>query len=177
MCWGLRGCETDAWRDVFRGGLAEDLAAEVRDFAGDATARLTPVEGVALLAATAFPLDGGDFAGSGDAGVGVVGASTDGGGSGMGSGLRSGDLDMPGEGELESVGATGLISADATGLGGHSRFSLISSFAASPAICDETLELRGTTGRTGKACRFPCCSKRPMRLATLWRGLSSGRVL
>lgn len=83
------------------------------------------------------------------------------------------------EGELESVGAIGLISTDAdgTGLGGHSLFSLTSSFAASPAICDETLELRGTTGAAGEACRFPCCSKRPMRLATLWRGLSSGRGL
>lgn len=84
---------------------------------------------------------------------------------------------MEGEGELESVGATGLISTDAKGLGGHSLFSLTSSFAASPAICDETLELRRTTGTAGEACRFPCCSKRPMRLATLWRGLSSGRGL
>jgi len=81
------------------------------------------------------------------------------------------------DGELESVGAVGLISAEATGLGGHSLFSFTSSFAASPAICDETLELRGTTGRAGEACRFPCCSKRPMSLATLWRGFSSGRGL
>jgi hypothetical protein len=81
------------------------------------------------------------------------------------------------EDELESAGAAGLISADGTGLGGHSLFSLTSSFAASPAICDKTLEVPGTTGGAGEACRFPCCSKRPMRLATLWRGLSSGKVI
>lgn len=57
---------------------------------------------------------------------------------------------MLGEGEVESVGAAGLISTNATGLGGHSSFSVMRSFAASPAICDETLELRGTTGTAGE---------------------------
>jgi hypothetical protein len=55
------------------------------------------------------------------------------------------------EGELESGGASCLISGDATCLGGHSLFSLTSSFAASLATCDETLELRGTTGTAGEA--------------------------
>lgn len=63
----------------------------------------------------------------------------------------TGDLDMLAEGEPARVGTSCLISADAAGLGGHSRFSLISSFTASPAICDETLELRGTTGTAGGA--------------------------
>lgn len=73
------------------------------------------------------------------------------------------------EGEPESVDASDLLSAGAMGLGGHSLFSLTSSFAASPAIWDETLELRGTAGpgAAGAACFFPCCSKRPMRFATL----------
>lgn len=151
VCWDLRGCETDDWRDVFGGELTKDLADELlpteeRVFLGDATARRVPVVGVDLPVATVFPLDGGGFTGSGDAGVGVVGMSTGGAGSGMGRGLTTGDLDMLEEGELESVGTAGLISADATGLGGHSLFSLASSFAASPAICDETLELLGTTG-------------------------------
>ena len=89
VCWDLRGCETDDWRDVFGGVLTKDLAEELlptegRFFGGDATARRVPVVGVDLAAATAFPLDGGDFTGSGDAGVGVVGMSTGGGGLGMG---------------------------------------------------------------------------------------------
>jgi hypothetical protein len=84
---------------------------------------------------------------------------------------------MLGEDDADDAGAAGLSSVDAMDLGGQSLFSLASSFAGSPAIWDETLELRGTTGVAGEACRFPCCSKRPMRLATLWRGLSSGRGL
>lgn len=67
----------------------EDLAEGLlvigeRDFAGDATARRIPVVDVDFPVTTALPLDGGDFTGSGDAGVGVVGMSAGGAGSGMG---------------------------------------------------------------------------------------------
>lgn len=85
VCWGLRGCETDDWRDVFGGGEpTEDLVTEERGFAGDAIARRVSVVGVDLPVATGFPLDGGDIAGSGDAGAGVMGTSAGGAGSGMG---------------------------------------------------------------------------------------------
>lgn len=50
----------------------------------DATARRIPFVGVDLPVEIALALDGGDFTGSGDAGVGVVGMSTGGVGSGMG---------------------------------------------------------------------------------------------
>lgn len=58
------------------------------------------------------------------------------------------------------------------GFGGHSRFSLTSSLAESPVILEATLVLRGEMDW-----RFFCCSNRPMRLATLWRGRSSGSGL
>ena len=54
----------------------------------------------------------------------------------------------------------------ALALGGHSRFSFNSSFAASPVCCDVTLDERGGT-LAAAACFLFCCSKRPMRLATL----------
>lgn len=92
VCWDLSGCETDDWRDDFGGVLAEDLAEELlttgeRVFLGVAVVtavRRVPVVGVDLPVPTAFPLDGGDITGSGDAGVGVVGRSAGGAGSGMG---------------------------------------------------------------------------------------------
>lgn len=62
------------------------------------------------------------------------------------------------------------------GFGGHSRFSLSSSLAESPVSCDRTLELRGEAELL-LGLRFKDCSKRPMRLATLARGLSSGNGL
>jgi hypothetical protein len=58
------------------------------------------------------------------------------------------------------------------GFGGHSRFSFTSSLAESPVMLEATLLLRGEMDW-----RFFCCSKRPMRLATLWRGRSSGNGL
>lgn len=68
----------------------------------------------------------------------------------------------------------GGLSSVLDDLGGHSRFSFTSSFAESPVVCDMTLELRDPVpdvdGRL-------VCSKRPMRLATLWRGRSSGSGL
>jgi hypothetical protein len=57
-------------------------------------------------------------------------------------------------------------------LGGHSRFSLTSSVAESSVACEATLELRGEAPTDDW--RLFCCSKRPIRLATLWRGRSSG---
>lgn len=89
VCWGLRGCDIDDWRDIFGGEPAKDLAEELlgtegRGFAGDATGSRVGAVGVDLLLATGLLLDGGDFTGSGDAGVGVVGLSAGGVGSGMG---------------------------------------------------------------------------------------------
>jgi len=65
------------------------------------------------------------------------------------------------------------------GLGGHSLFSLTSSLAESPVRCDETLTLRGIMiGDVDEVEeRLVCCSKRPMRFATLAWGRSSGRGL
>lgn len=67
------------------------------------------------------------------------------------------------------------FSFSAFGRGGHSRFSFTSSRGPSPARCDTGVPVRG--GMDVKDCRFVCCSNRPMRFATLWRGLSSGRGL
>lgn len=69
----------------------------------------------------------------------------------------------------EEDGVSAVVSAlvDATCLGGHSLFSFVSSFTESPAICDETLELRGIADATEDDWRLFCCSKRPMRFATL----------
>jgi len=60
-------------------------------------------------------------------------------------------------------------------LGGHSRFSFASSRLESPVTWDTTLELRG--GELADDRRFVCVSNRPMRLATLCRGRSSGSGL
>lgn len=59
--------------------------------------------------------------------------------------------------------------------GGHSRFSFVSSRLESPVIWDTVLELRG--GELADDRRFVCVSNRPMRLATLCRGRSSGSGL
>jgi hypothetical protein len=75
-----------------------------------------------------------------------------------------GDVFWVAEEEEEGVS---MIGSDATCLGGHSLFSFVSSFAKSPAICDDTLELRGIADATEDDWRLVCCSKRPMRFATL----------
>lgn len=61
--------------------------------------------------------------------------------------------------------------------GGHSRFSLMTSFAESPVILEMTLELLPDMTGPVPACAvfLFCCSNLPMRFATLARGLSSGR--
>lgn len=69
--------------------------------------------------------------------------------------------------EEDRVSAVISALADVTCLGGHSLFSFVSSFAESPAICDDTLELRGIVDATEDDWRLFCCSKRPMRFATL----------
>lgn len=63
----------------------------------------------------------------------------------------------------------------AKGLGGHSRFSFTSSFEESPVVCEVTLELRGTGRGPEEMTRLVWFSNRPIRLATLARGRSSGR--
>lgn len=70
----------------------------------------------------------------------------------------------------------GGLSVLETDFGGHSRFSLISSLVESPVIWDTTLELRdGELAERDR--RFVCVSNRPIRLATLCRGRSSGSGL
>lgn len=71
------------------------------------------------------------------------------------------------------------LSGVAADFGGHSRFSLISSLAESPVMFDTTLELLEAELElvAERECRLFCCSKRPMRLATLARGRSSGNGL
>ena len=59
--------------------------------------------------------------------------------------------------------------------GGHSRFSFASSLCPSPVSCDTGVPVRG--GIEVRDCLLVCCSNRPMRFATLWRGLSSGKGL
>lgn len=75
----------------------------------------------------------------------------------------------------ELLGATGTGGA-VDGFGGHSRLSLSSSFAESPALLETTLELRGGVW-PGSPVRLVWFSNLPMRFATLWRGRSSGRGL
>lgn len=58
---------------------------------------------------------------------------------GAGSGCATGDLKRKEVGG----GADGVEAASVTDLGGHSRFSLSSSFAESPVVCETTLELLG----------------------------------
>lgn len=65
----------------------------------------------------------------------------------------------------------------AKGLGGHSRFSF-TSFVESPLVCEITLELREALGAgrgPEELTRLVWFSNRPIRLATLARGRSSGR--
>ena len=70
-----------------------------------------------------------------------------------------------------------FATAVATLRGGHSLFSFTSSFAESPVIWLIILEGRLFVPVPAFDARFDCCSKRPMRLATLWRGRSSGKGL
>lgn len=67
----------------------------------------------------------------------------------------------------------------AKGLGSHSRFSF-TSFVESPLVCEITLELREALGAgrgPEELTRLVWFSNRPIRLATLARGRSSGRGL
>lgn len=69
----------------------------------------------------------------------------------------------------------GFSTGPLTDWGGHSRFSFVSSRLESPVIWDTVLELRG--GELADDRRFVWVSNRPMRLATLCRGRSSGSGL
>ena len=112
---------------------------------------------------------------TGDTGFSSTGSGITGSATGAGVGSDSGDGEVAGRtAGAEGSGDFALNSvlasnADATigalGFGGHSRFSLNSSFAASPVCWDATLEERG--GSPAADCLLFCCSKRPMRLATL----------
>ena len=158
VCCGLRGCEGVAESDDFGGwGLTSDLTGkcdtvEGRLFKGDKGARFALGVGVDVPAVLALPPGGPDLADSGEEGAAEVAAVT----STVGLGLGTLDLDGPDDG-VAGVN-TDLASVDATNLGGHSLFSLESSLAAS---------LIGGRGEPGNDCRLFCCSKRPMRLATL----------
>ena len=99
----------------------------------------------------------------------------------MGTVSLGGDLAMPPSENLASWSAMlgpGIAVEEGLGLGGHSRFSFCSIFSASPdaLFCDVTLEVRG--GLLGTIdWRLVCCSKRPIRFATLCLGRSSGNGL
>jgi hypothetical protein len=84
----------------------------------------------------------------------------------VGCGLVDGDLLLAAGEDGDAVNTLPSTLADATDLGGHS-FSFVSSFEGSLAICDETLELRGIKDAAEDDWRLFCCSKRPMRFATL----------
>jgi hypothetical protein len=77
----------------------------------------------------------------------------------------------------DASGVVALVcgSGSCLGCGGHSRLSFASIFAASPDGFDSALDVR--EGVPCRECRFVCCSNRPMRFATLWRGRSSGSGL
>jgi hypothetical protein len=85
----------------------------------------------------------------------------------VGCGLMDGDLLRAAEEYEGDMRAILSALADATNLGGRPLFSFVSSFAGSLAICDETLELRGIEDAAEDGWRLFCCSKRPMRFATL----------
>jgi len=79
----------------------------------------------------------------------------------------------------ERIGLDGVVSV-VVFRGGHSRFSFSSAFAESPVVWLVTLTARWKLGMGVPGpmeLRFVCCSKRPMRFATLCRGLSSGKGL
>ena len=116
-------------------------------------------------------------AGSGGGATGVSGATATvagfGSSSGSGAGAGgSGDLIKP-----SSFDSNALATIGALGFGGHSRRSFSSSFAASPVCWDATLDDLGGAADAAFCCFLFCCSNRPMRLATLWRGRSSGSGL
>jgi len=79
---------------------------------------------------------------------------------------------------LEEI--VGLDGVSVAFRGGHSRFSFSSAFAESPVDWLFTLGARWKLGMGVPGpmeVRFVCCSKRPMRFATLCRGRSSGNGL
>lgn len=100
-------------------------------------------------------------------------------GSGIGTESAGGDLARLLSTNLASWSAIlGLAVDEGLGLGGHSRLSLCSILSASPItlVCEVTLDVReGPFGTIDW--RLVCCSKRPMRLATLCLGRSSGNGL
>ena len=158
VCCGLRGCKGVAERDGFEEWVfTTDLTGEFdtvegRLFKGDKGARFALGVGVDVPAAPALPPGGADLADSGEEGAAATVAA---GTSTVGLGLGAFGLDEPIDG-VEGVN-TDLTSASATDLGGHSFFSLDSSLVAS----------MGGRDAPGNGCRLFCCSKRPMRLATL----------
>ena len=145
-------------RAVVEDGRAAGFVAGTAFFGGEeggvGEATLSDVTGEVGAGSATFSSAAGVGAGSGSGAAGS-GNDTGAGGSGdfvassiLGSGLGS-----------NTLAAAGL------GFGGHSRFSFSSSFAASPVCCDATLDERG--GSPTADCLLFCCSKRPMRLATL----------
>lgn len=130
---------------------------------------------------TGIATSGGERAGSAGAGTGAGAGVGSEAGSGTGTVSVGGDLATPPSENLASWSAMlGLANAvdDGLGRGGHSRFSFCSIFSASPdaLFCDVTLDVRGGTFGVIDW-RFVCCSNRPMRLATLCLGRSSGNGL
>ena len=183
--WKDDGGALTGVRPVF--GVA--LVAAGLDFEGVAGVR---VVGLALAGGMRSVEDGVDVTSA--AGVSVTDGATSCGSDGGSAETISATLATGsggiGSGVGVSVGGMGLISStalfrsgtssEALDLGGHSLFSLISSFAESPVLWLATLAVRVSSGEDVEPEsdeRFVCCSNRPMRLATLWRGRSSGRGL
>lgn len=132
-----------------------------------------------VLAAEDFVNSTGSAAG-GDCGIGI-GASIACSVTGKATvSLIGGDVgsdDAAGSNTVDVAGETPGLSLAVTDFGGHSLLSLASSLAESPVMWDVTLVLRGSAGGTIEDADWRFCSKRPMRLATLWRGRSSGSGL
>lgn len=159
VCCGLRGWDVDGSDDFGEAGLTDDLmderdAVEGRLFLGDEAIRVPTGVGVDFLAAVDLSLGGGDLGGSEEPEAASSGATW------LVCGLEGGSLTSAADGEAEEN--TGWASAAITGLGDASFLSLAS-------LTESLGRRRWEVGLSDDVndCRLFCCSKRPMRLATL----------
>lgn len=150
-------------------------------------------EGLDVFALAAGALDGdlndvgpvevGFFVGAGFTsstdGLEEAGSSTgsDFGGSARVLGSVGGEAGCEGGGVGRIQDGAGDWDSVTAGFGGHSRFSFASSLTESPVIFEITLVLRERDIDCRLVSILVCCSKRPMRFATLCRGRSSGNGL
>ena len=117
-----------------------------------------------------------DVPSMGDAGPRRSAASGFGDASGVGrAGLGEGSSSLTASGGGGDETVFNSFSSLPVLTGGQTRFSFTSSLSASPAMWETGVDTRG--GTEVSDCRLVCCSNRPMRFATLARGLSSGNGL